>query len=708
MIAPKITPKLLPLLIAAFPLAAWAGDVIAPIQVEVLGRRPINTDDGAAGTSDTTLALVNQPGYSVYAAGGVSALPALRGLADDRIKILIDGAETTAACGNHMNSPLSYISPSQVGGARVMPGLSPVSQGGDNIAGVIAIDSPAPVFATGDSVVTNGTISLQSRSVDHGVAAGLSTGIASNWLSIIYSGATTRADSYKDGNGDKVLDTLYKATNQSVTLAAKADAGLWTLKAGQQDIPYQGFPNEYMDMTHNRSSFANLDYQGAFGWGKLDARVYWQEVNHDMGFFSDERAGTMPMNTEGQDDGYRVQIELPLGQGVARVGQELHRTHLDDWWPGVADSMMMGPNPYVNIHDGHRNRTALYGEWEGKLADKWGGIFGIREESVRMDTGTVQDYGCGMMCGADDAAAKSFNAANRSRHDNNLDLSLVAHREVDSTLSYEFGVAQKTRSPSLYERYSWGRGTMAMTMIGWFGDGNGYVGNLDLKPEVARTLSATVDWHANDGHAWRLTATPFYTKVKDFIDVDSVGTFSPSGGMDMGGRMNMGGGMNMGPTRALLQFANHDATLYGVNVAGAAQLWSSAGWGTGTIKGKIDWTRGKRDDGGDLYHIMPLNALLTLVQTQGAWSGEVQLEAVARKSRVDQRRDELATAGYGLANLVGKYQFAKAIEATLGVRNLFNRQYALPLGGVDLAQGSGFAPLVGQGRSIDAGVSVKF
>ena len=35
-------------------------------------------------------------------------------------------------------------------------------------------------------------------------------------------------------------------------------------------------------------------------------------------------------------------------------------------------------------------------------------------------------------------------------------------------------------------------------MVGWFGDENGYVGNLSLKPEVAHTVSATADWHGGD------------------------------------------------------------------------------------------------------------------------------------------------------------------------------------------------------------------
>ena len=61
-----------------------------------------------ATTSDIATLLTVPPGVSIYQAGGVSALPAINGLADDRVKILVNGMAVTSACGNHMNPPLSY------------------------------------------------------------------------------------------------------------------------------------------------------------------------------------------------------------------------------------------------------------------------------------------------------------------------------------------------------------------------------------------------------------------------------------------------------------------------------------------------------------------------------------------------------------------------------------------------------------------------
>ena len=103
--------------------------------------------DGYRPAADTALMLSSTPGYSVAAGGGVSGLPVVNGFADDSIKIRIDGMELTSACANHMNAPLSYIDPQQVQRIRLIAGVTPVSAGGDSIAGTIEVQSNAPVFA---------------------------------------------------------------------------------------------------------------------------------------------------------------------------------------------------------------------------------------------------------------------------------------------------------------------------------------------------------------------------------------------------------------------------------------------------------------------------------------------------------------------------------------------------------------------------------
>ena len=55
------------------------------------------------------------------------------------------------------------------------------------------------------------------------------------------------------------------------------------------------------------------------------------------------------------------------------------------------------------------------------------------------------------------------------------------------------------------------------------------MGNLDLRPEVANTLSATAGWHAASRQGWEVKVTPYYTRVQDYIDIPSGGGLALAG-----------------------------------------------------------------------------------------------------------------------------------------------------------------------------------
>ena len=127
-------------------------------------------------------------------------------------------------------------------------------------------------------------------------------------------------------------------------------------------------------------------------------------------------------------------------------------------------------------------------------------------------------------------------------------------------------------------------------------------------------------------------------------------------------------------------------------------------------------TRGEnRDTGDNLYNIMPLNAKLALTQKLGRWSNTLEGQFVAAKNDVSDVRNEIGTAGYSLFNLRSSYAWKKA-RLDVGIDNLFDRGYALPLGGAYLGQGTTMAingvpwgiAVPGPGRSLYAGVSVQF
>ena len=98
-------------------------------------------------TSDTAQMLKGTPGMSFSGGGGISSRPIIHGMADDRLRIQVDGMNLISSCANHMNPALSYVAPSSVLSAQVLAGITPVSMGGDSIGGTIRVNSADPEFA---------------------------------------------------------------------------------------------------------------------------------------------------------------------------------------------------------------------------------------------------------------------------------------------------------------------------------------------------------------------------------------------------------------------------------------------------------------------------------------------------------------------------------------------------------------------------------
>ena len=111
--------------------------------------------------------------------------------------------------------------------------------------------------------------------------------------------------------------------------------------------------------------------------------------------------------------------------------------------------------------------------------------------------------------------------------------------------------------------------------------------------------------------------------------------------------------------------------------------------------------------------MMPLNIRVAFDEELKGLTAGVGVQAVDRKSNVDPHRFEQVTPGYALFNLHASYQRGH-LQANAAADNLLNRNYELPLGGVNfddfMASGwmSQIKPLTGRGRSAYASLTVKF
>ena len=333
--------------------------------VEVAGQR--------AYVSDTAQLLRDVPGVSMYGAGGVSSLPAIHGLADDRLRIIVDGMDFIASCPNHMNPPLSYLNPNSVSKLKVYAGITPVSVGGDSIGGTIIADTLAPEFAApGQGVMAKGEIGGYYRSNNKAVGVNASASVATENFNVTYTGGLAKADNYTAGGDfknfdatgrpghtlprDEVGSSAYETRTHTLGFALKGGNHLVEAKIGYQEVPEQLYPNQRMDMLDNQKRF-NLRYLGQFDWGSLEARAYQEKVDHYMDFGADKQfqygtAPGMPMYTRSRTNGANLKADINLGeQDLLRVGGLWQSYKLDDWWP-PSGTGGMAPYEFLNINNG--------------------------------------------------------------------------------------------------------------------------------------------------------------------------------------------------------------------------------------------------------------------------------------------------------------------------------------------------------------------
>ena len=165
-----------------------------------------------------------------------------------------------------------------------------------------------------------------------------------------------------------------------------------------------------------------------------------------------------------------------------------------------------------------------------------------------------------------------------------------------------------------------------------------------------------------------------------------------------------------------MQFANHDARLWGVDVTAKADFFKDKTFGQFSTHSTMSYVRGERMDGGNLYHMMPFNVKLSLDHTLAGWKSAFEMQFVDAKTNVQAIRNELTTASYILLNAKTGYQWEN-ISIDVGLDNILNKQYYYPLSGVYIGDQAAMTlsssnantqNLPGLGRSVYVGMTFSY
>jgi iron complex outermembrane receptor protein len=340
-----------------------------------------------------------------------------------------------------------------------------------------------------------------------------------------------------------------------------------------------------------------------------------------------------------------------------------------------------------NFNDVDRHRYGGFAQWEGEFAERWDLEAGIRYTRILMDAGKVDASPARVLPPAI-RLRKAFNAADRSQSEDLIDAVVKLGVEVVPSLKFELGLGRKTRAPSYLERYAW----LPLEVTGGLGDGNNYVGDLDLDHEVSYEVEGGFEWR-ND----RIYLAPraYYRQVDDYIQ----GVLSTDMDVIMVSSMN-------GDTSPLV-YSNVEAEFYGFDVAYGIDLPCRL-----EFEGTLGWVRGKRrDTHDDLYRIAPLHGRSTLTYRREFWSVSLESVYAARQSHVSAENSEKKTGAYGIANVFGSWEVSKGVVLDFGIENVFDKSYGDHLAGVNRVSNSAVKKggrIPGLGRSVFGRLTGRF
>ncbi|MFN4177855.1 TonB-dependent receptor [Phenylobacterium sp.] len=630
---------------------------------------------------DPTALLARVPGGARVGNGALSGQAQYRGLFGPRLNLRVDGQRFASGGPNLMDPPFHYAPTSLVAALEVDRGVSPVRAGPGLAGGMNAVFKRLDF--TDGGVRTGYDLTAEARSGDDSGSVGGIAGAAGEAWRLNLLGAYDRGQD-AEFPGGTIRASRYERGVYGLSAGARANGQELSLDLRRQHTGPTGNPPFPMDIRYFDGDFARLGWRGAFGDIEAEAAASYAGIDHGMDNFNLRPGPASPMDrrdalAKAVTRAAEGAVSFPLAGGRLRLGGDAEAVDRNVQILAPANPAFL----VTSLPDVETARTGAYAEWTGALGPVMGEL-GLRADRHEADAGRAV-LGPALAAGPV-ALAAAFNAADRAREDDTVDAVARFWTPPRDGLSWRLTLARKTRVPGYVERYSWLPGNTS----GGLADGNIYVGDMGLDPEVAWIAEAGFDWTGD--HAY-LRPTAYVREVDGYIQ--GVPFDATPGVLDT--LQERVAAMSGDPTP--LRFANVDARLWGFDVAGGVKL--APRWRLDAV---ASYVRGERRDVSDnLYRIAPPSLTAALSYDADAWSVTVETRLVADQAKVSRTNGEHRTGGYGVVSLYGDWRVREGARLSAGVENLLDRRYSDHLAGYNRVAGSDAplgARLPGTGRSL--------
>jgi len=694
--------KLTQSLSLALPLVISSTSALSQERVEeifVIGRQEFLETEFSArrtGSSVDAARLMSQvPGGAAASNGPLTGQIQYRGMSGPRINVRVDGMLIHGGGPNWMAPPLHHIPAGLMEELVIEQGIPSISTGG-GLGGAATAYWKKPDYSSGNGWKLSGDVEGAFSSVDDGTSASGLLGLSSQNHRVYLVGSTDEGDDYDSGDG-RVDATQYQRDAYGVGYGFSSGVHEFDIDFRRIETDDTGTPSLPMDIDWFDTELWNAAYRTQYRGVGLELRIYGSEIDHGMTNYRlrpapDFSSLTLPpfvgddkrmVRTDSEETGFKLTLDWSVGDGVFIAGLEgKDATH---------DASVFDPDfaPFFvnNFADSEVENLAVFGQWSTTIGQSWYLEAGARIEEVNTDTGEVDAFPARLVdmnpamwpMGTPPRAVfmlrEAFNNSDRSQSDTNLDWVLKARYQATQSLVVELGLAQKMRAPLYQERYLW----IPLEANAGLGDGNNYVGNVELDPEKSQQVELGLDWNYE---GFYFSPRVYYRQVDDYIQ-----------GVAATNMAVIGVSRNANGDPTPLTFANTDADFWGVDASFGIELGSD--W---RIDGIASMINGERNDVNDnIYRIAPNTLRLTATYQRNDFNLRLEQVLVAEQDELsatntfdplNANNSFVPTDGYNLTNVYLDW-FANAnLTLTAGVENLFDKGYTDHLTGFNRVIGS--------------------
>ncbi|HDZ8827982.1 MULTISPECIES: TonB-dependent hemoglobin/transferrin/lactoferrin family receptor [Aeromonas] len=591
-----------------------------------------------------------EPGVTALGGAGDAQTFIIRGMGENRVKIVRDGVRENDAYKNG-GVGQSYFDTDMIKQVEVVKGPASAAYGSDALGGVIAITTKdAADFLKGRDSYLDATSGYASSSHQKmaGFTGALRTGELENLLRYTWrdGGVTQNYDSDKNEFDIVSQAVLFKSQwNLSDSQFLKLTVDYFT--EGQDpdavDLTKAGsvFNQPITDKDTDNLSLV-LDHGIALQapWvDRIDSKLYYARTKQTMDQYASSKYPVRPTNpyvTKNSLDhnGFEqkslgAQVKFSKALDSQRLAWGLEYEHTDNERTRFKAPTVAGDfegYSELSFPSTTTEHGALWAFDELKFGERWVLTPGARYDYYRMNPDQDPAY-----------TGENLKRFSEGEFSPKLGLVFKAHEAANLFAQYSHGY----KTP-MYDN--------AFSTLNHQAYGYRIEPNTNLKPESSDGIDLGVRGSAG-GFSYEVAT--FYNKYDDFIELGQVSTEGRT---------------------AVYQYQNLDkATTKGAEAK--ADYWLND---LVNVWGNLSYIEGKDGDGNYINSLSPLKGTLGVRLEQANWNINTALRFADDMSKVGKDakgNDNIKSAGWGVVDIYAQFKPVQDLQFNVGVFNLFDKEY---------------------------------